>query len=69
MSHYIERWECGHVASQCRCPGPKDERTRPGKCPECRPMIGEMDCPLVGCPRLGPHEHVISGPHESREIT
>lgn len=33
--HYIERWECGHVAGQCRCPGPKEERTRPGKCPEC----------------------------------
>lgn len=35
ITHFIERWECGHVAKQCRCPGTKYERTRPGKCPEC----------------------------------
>lgn len=30
--HFIERCVCGTVIAQCRCPGPKTERTRPGPC-------------------------------------
>lgn len=34
--HFIEYWQdCGHVANQCRCPGPKKERHRPGRCEKC----------------------------------
>jgi len=43
MSHFIERWECGHVASQCRCPGPKADRVRPGKCQACSSMTPDTE--------------------------
>lgn len=37
MSHWIEyAEECGHILSQCRCPGPKESRHSPGLCHKCR---------------------------------
>lgn len=34
--HEIVRCTCGAVIAQCRCPGPKPERTITGGCDDCR---------------------------------
>ena len=39
MNHFIEYWlDCGCVANQCRCPGPKETRYRLGSCAKCKPL-------------------------------
>ena len=33
--HHLTVFACGHVHSQCRCPGPKTKRVLPESCPGC----------------------------------
>lgn len=35
-NHIITLWACGHVQSQCRCPGPKVKHTLADSCPACK---------------------------------
>lgn len=33
--HHITLWACGHLKTQCRCPGPKTKTILPESCPGC----------------------------------
>jgi len=33
--HFIKKYLCGAIHSQCRCPGPKHEEILNELCPEC----------------------------------